>query len=121
MYDGFLEAISLALLRDGVLDVRTATDAQLDAAAGFAADAVALTHVRFTNDGVEEGLPEGSFAAHQAWSGDVLFALGTRRPRVTSTSARSSGSGRPDREDRRVRPDGGLRAWTALPSSRTRS
>ena len=76
MYDGFLEAISLALLRDGVRDVRTATDAQLDAAVGSLADAVALTHVRFTNDGVEEGLPEGAFAAHQAWSGDVLSAPG---------------------------------------------
>lgn len=76
MYDGFLEAISLALLRDGVLDVRTATDAQLDAAVGSLADAVSLTHVRFTNDGVEEGLPEGAFAAHQAWSGDVLSAPG---------------------------------------------
>ena len=76
MYDGFLEAMSLALLRDGVTDVRSATDDQLDAAARALTEAVAATDVRFTNDGVEEGLPEGEFAAHQAWSGDVLSAPG---------------------------------------------
>jgi spermidine/putrescine transport system substrate-binding protein len=54
--------------------VRAATDGQLDAATRALADAVAITGVRFTNDGVEEGLPEGEFAAHQAWSGDVLAA-----------------------------------------------
>jgi spermidine/putrescine transport system substrate-binding protein len=76
MYDGFLEALSLALLRDGVLDVQAATDGQLEVAAAALADAVATTRVRFTNDGVAEGLPEGTFAAHQAWSGDVLSAPG---------------------------------------------
>jgi spermidine/putrescine transport system substrate-binding protein len=76
MYDGFLEAMSLALLRGGVTDVRAATDRELDAAASALSDAVAITDVRFTNDGVEEGLPEGDFAAHQAWSGDVLSAPG---------------------------------------------
>jgi spermidine/putrescine transport system substrate-binding protein len=74
MYDGYLEAMSLALLRDGVSDVRAATDAQLEAAVRALSEAVAIADVRFTNDGVEEGLPEGEFAAHQAWSGDVLAA-----------------------------------------------
>ncbi len=74
MYDGFLEAMSLALLRDGVTDVRAVDDDQLSAAAQALSDAVAITDVRFTNDGVEEGLPEGAFSAHQAWSGDVLSA-----------------------------------------------
>jgi spermidine/putrescine transport system substrate-binding protein len=76
MYDGFLEALSLALLRDGVADVHAVTDAQLAAAAAALDDAVSVAGVRFTNDGVEEGLPEGEFAAHQAWSGDVLSAPG---------------------------------------------
>ena len=74
MYDGYLEAMSLALLRDGVADVHAATDAQLEAAVAALVDAVAITGVRFTNDGAEEGLPEGEFAVHQAWSGDVLSA-----------------------------------------------
>jgi len=76
MYDGFLEALSLALLRDGVADVHAATDAQLADAASALVDAIALTALRFTNDGVEEGLPDGEFAVHQAWSGDVLSAPG---------------------------------------------
>ena len=76
MYDGYLEALSLALLRDGVADVRAATDEQLAMAADALRSAVEITDVRFTNDGVAEGIPEGEFAAHQAWSGDVLSAPG---------------------------------------------
>ena len=76
MYDGFLEALSLALLRDGVAVVHAASDAQLAASAAALDEAVSVAGVRFTNDGVEEGLPEGEFAAHQAWSGDVLSAPG---------------------------------------------
>ena len=112
MYDGFLEAMSLALLRDGVRDVRAATDGQLDAATRALADAVATTGVRFTNDGVEEGLPEGEFAAHQAWSGDVLAAPhyaaaeGDAESRASPALLVAAGAG----EDRRVRPDGGVRA-----------
>lgn len=74
MYDDYLEALSLALMRDGVLDVRTASEAQLRAAANALTRAVQAADVRFTDDGAEEGLPEGTFAAHQAWSGDVLTA-----------------------------------------------
>ena len=74
MYDDYLEALSLALLRDGVRDVRTATEAQLRTAADALGRAVREAGVRFTDDGAEEGLPEGTFVAHQAWSGDVLTA-----------------------------------------------
>jgi spermidine/putrescine transport system substrate-binding protein len=74
IYDEYLEALSLALLRDGVVDLRSATDAELARAADGLREAVRVAGVRFTLDGAEEGLPEGEFAAHQAWSGDVLTA-----------------------------------------------
>lgn len=74
IYDAYLEALSLALLRDGVTDLRSATDADLERAAGDLEEAIRVAGVRFTIDGAEEGLPEGEFAAHQAWSGDILTA-----------------------------------------------
>ncbi len=72
MYDDHLEALSMLLRRRGIADVVHATDEQLTAAADDLAAARAATRVRLTNDGVAEGLPEGAFALHQAWSGDVL-------------------------------------------------
>ncbi|MGZ4148898.1 MAG: polyamine ABC transporter substrate-binding protein [Actinomycetota bacterium] len=74
MYDDYLEAISLALQRDGVGDVRDATEAQLRAAGDLLAEAVRDAGLAFTVDGAQEGLAEGTFAAHQAWSGDILSA-----------------------------------------------
>jgi spermidine/putrescine transport system substrate-binding protein len=74
IYDDYLEALSLALLRDGVLDLRAATDDDLRRAATSLEIAVRRAGVVFTVDGAEDGLAEGEFAAHQAWSGDVLTA-----------------------------------------------
>jgi spermidine/putrescine transport system substrate-binding protein len=74
IYDAYREALSLALFRDGVVDLRDATDAELERAANALEEAVRVADVRFTLEGAEEGLPEGEFAAHQAWSGDILTA-----------------------------------------------
>jgi spermidine/putrescine transport system substrate-binding protein len=74
MYDEYLEALSLSLLHDGVIDLHAATDAQLERAADGLERAVRDAGVRFTDDGAAEGLPQGRFVAHQAWSGDVLTA-----------------------------------------------
>lgn len=74
IYDEYLEGLSLALLRDGVADLRGATDDQLGRAADALDEAVRVAGLRFTLDGAEEGLPEGEFVAHQSWSGDVLTA-----------------------------------------------
>jgi spermidine/putrescine transport system substrate-binding protein len=74
MYDDYLEAVSLALQREGVRDVRDATEAQLRAAGDLLAEAVRSAGLAFTVDGAQEGLAEGTFAAHQAWSGDILSA-----------------------------------------------
>jgi spermidine/putrescine transport system substrate-binding protein len=74
IYDAYRDALALGLQRAGVTDLRAASDAELGVAADFLAEAVAVTNARFTDDGAEEGLPEGTFAVHQAWSGDILTA-----------------------------------------------
>ena len=74
IYDAYRDAIALGLQQAGVHDLRAATSDQLTAAGNFLADAVARTNARFTDDGAEEGLPERTFAVHQAWSGDILTA-----------------------------------------------
>jgi spermidine/putrescine transport system substrate-binding protein len=79
LYDEYLEALSLSLLHDGVVDLHAATDLQLRRAADGLRRAVLDVGVRFTDDGAEEGLPEGAFVAHQAWSGDILTAHGYGR------------------------------------------
>ncbi len=74
IYDAYRDALALGLQRAGVTDLRAANDAELAAAADFLEAAVAATDARFTDDGASEGLPEGTFAVHQAWSGDILTA-----------------------------------------------
>ena len=74
IYDAYRDAIALGLQQAGVQDLTAATSDQLTAAGNFLADAVAQTDARFTDDGAEEGLPEKTFAVHQAWSGDILTA-----------------------------------------------
>ena len=74
IYDAYRDALALGLQRAGVTDLRAASDAELTAAADFLAESVAVTNARFTDDGAEEGLPEGMFAVHQSWSGDILTA-----------------------------------------------
>jgi spermidine/putrescine transport system substrate-binding protein len=74
VYDAYLEALSLALIRDGVVNLRATTETDLERAADALEEAVRVADLRFTIDGAEEGLPRGEFVAHQAWSGDVLTA-----------------------------------------------
>jgi spermidine/putrescine transport system substrate-binding protein len=73
-YDAYREALALGLQREGVADLRAADGAQLEAAGDFLLEAVRRTGARFTYEGAEEGLPERTFAVHQAWSGDILTA-----------------------------------------------
>jgi spermidine/putrescine transport system substrate-binding protein len=74
MYDDYVEALSLALQRRGVTDLRAATEDQLAAAASDLETAVREVGVEFTADGAWDGLPGGEFSIHQAWSGDILTA-----------------------------------------------
>jgi spermidine/putrescine transport system substrate-binding protein len=74
MYDDYVEALSLALQRRGVADLRAATDDELAGAAADLGAAVRDVGVKFTADGAWCGLADGEFSVHQAWSGDILTA-----------------------------------------------
>ncbi|MGZ4154215.1 MAG: extracellular solute-binding protein [Actinomycetota bacterium] len=74
IYDDYREAISLALLHNGVANLNTADAAELDAAA---ADLVRLRRsagVRISRDGPYTALPAGDLWLHQATSADMVGA-----------------------------------------------
>lgn len=72
LYDSFTDTIALALLRNGVTDPSQATEAELDAAGDALVELIDLVGVRYTIDGAYVGIPEGRFALHHAWSGDLV-------------------------------------------------
>lgn len=81
VYDSYREAMALALLNRGETDLLGAGSSALR---GAADDLIRLlrTGGMLTLEGAYEGLPEGEFAAHQAWSGDLISAAryGRRSP-----------------------------------------
>ncbi len=73
LYDDYREALAMALLHDGFTDVNTADRAALDSAAADLMSMGDVTAPTATYEGAYEGLPEGEFAVHQAWSGDMIY------------------------------------------------
>jgi spermidine/putrescine transport system substrate-binding protein len=67
------EAISLALLRAGNLNVNTTSAAQIQAAGRALSQLSALTDVRIDNNDYTD-VPTGKTWIHQAWSGDMAMA-----------------------------------------------
>ncbi|HEX6287189.1 MAG TPA: spermidine/putrescine ABC transporter substrate-binding protein, partial [Acidimicrobiia bacterium] len=72
LLDSFTDTIALALFRNGVADPSQATEADLEAAGDALVELVDLMNVRYTIDGAYAGIPEGRFALHHAWSGDLV-------------------------------------------------
>jgi spermidine/putrescine transport system substrate-binding protein len=72
LYDSFTDTIAMALLRNGVADPGEATEAELEAAGDALVELIDLVDVRYTIDGAYVGIPEGRFALHHAWSGDLV-------------------------------------------------
>lgn len=72
LYDSFTDTIAMALFRNGVTDPSQATEAELTAAGDALVELVDLVGVRYTIDGAYVGIPEGRFALHHAWSGDLV-------------------------------------------------
>ncbi len=72
LYDDYREAMAVAMLRDQgeATDVNTADAAAIEAAKQRLIELNALD-IRYTIDGTYAGIPEGKFALHQAWSGDI--------------------------------------------------
>lgn len=72
LLDSFTDTIAMALFRNGVADPSQATEAELEAAGDSLVELVDLMNVRYTIDGAYAGIPEGRFALHHAWSGDLV-------------------------------------------------
>ncbi|HLF43441.1 MAG TPA: spermidine/putrescine ABC transporter substrate-binding protein [Acidimicrobiia bacterium] len=72
MLDSFTDVIPLALFRNGVSDPSQATEAELIAAGDALVELIDLVDIRYRIDGSYAGLPEGRYAIHEAWSGDLV-------------------------------------------------
>ncbi len=72
LLDSFTDTIAMALFRNGVADPSMATDAELEAAGDSLVELIDLMNVRYTIDGAYQGIPEGRFGLHHAWSGDLV-------------------------------------------------
>ncbi len=74
LYDDFEETLQVAMFRAGIQDPTKAGQADLDAAAAALAELVDLVDIRYTIDGAYDGIPQGKFGLHHAWSGDMVNA-----------------------------------------------
>ena len=74
IYDDYREAMTMVLLRNGIEEVNTDDPEQINMARDQLIEMADAVNVRTTIDGVYSGIPEGKFAIHQSWSGDIVAA-----------------------------------------------
>ena len=74
LYDDFRETMQMAMFRAGISQPREATPDQVAAAADSLIELVDLMDIIYTIDGAYQGIPEGRFGLHLAWSGDMVNA-----------------------------------------------
>lgn len=85
MLDDQREGLGMALLRNGVTDVNTDNQREIDTARGAIQELINDVNLRFyTND--YQHIADGSIWLHQAWSGDIT-AIGYYLPKGTPVSA----------------------------------
>jgi len=76
IYDDYRESISLALMKNGITDLNTSSQADLTNAQNELIAMINAVGVRTDINGVYIGMPAGRFDAHLAWSGDAVAAWG---------------------------------------------
>jgi spermidine/putrescine transport system substrate-binding protein len=74
IYDDYREAISMALLKNGITDLNTGSQADLNKVQTDLVAMVNAVDVRTDINGAYLKLPKGEFDVHQAWSGDMVAA-----------------------------------------------
>lgn len=72
--DSYRDTIGEMLLRNGITDVNTESDADLALAERDLLALVDAVDVRTTINGSYQGLPQGEFDLHVSWSGDAVAA-----------------------------------------------
>jgi spermidine/putrescine transport system substrate-binding protein len=74
IYDDYREAMSMVLLRNGEENVNTGDPDAIEMVKEQLIELADKVNVRTTIDGAYARLPEGQFAIHQSWSGDIVAA-----------------------------------------------
>jgi spermidine/putrescine transport system substrate-binding protein len=74
IYDDYRESISLGLMKNGITDLNTTKQSDLDTAQNDLVGMIDAVNVRSQINGVYIGIPKGTFDAHLGWSGDAVGA-----------------------------------------------
>jgi spermidine/putrescine transport system substrate-binding protein len=74
IYDSYRDAMDMVLLRNGITDINTDDPKHIELVRKDLVDMADKTSVRTTINGAYAKLPEGDFAIHQSWSGDIVAA-----------------------------------------------
>ena len=72
IYDSYRESISMALIKNGITDLNTTSQANLNVAQQDLVAMIGAVDVRLDNNGVYIGIPKGIYDVHLAWSGDAV-------------------------------------------------
>jgi spermidine/putrescine transport system substrate-binding protein len=72
IYDDYREAISLALLKNGISDLNTGNPKYINQAQKSLVSLIGAVNVRTSINGAYIGIPKGNYDVHQAWSGDMV-------------------------------------------------
>jgi spermidine/putrescine transport system substrate-binding protein len=75
LYDDYRETIGVGMYKSGLDDqINSAEPDALEECKNNLIELVDLVNVRYTIDGVYQGLPEEKFGIHHSWSGDIVNA-----------------------------------------------
>ena len=72
IYDDYREAMTMVMLKNGVSDINTGDPKVIAQVEKELVELSKAVNVKTTIDGAYSRLPEGIFALHQAWSGDIV-------------------------------------------------
>jgi len=76
VYDSYRDTIQTALLRNGITDINTGSQADLDVARDDLLAMIDAVNPRATINGAYKRLPQDEFDVHLSWSGDIVAGWG---------------------------------------------
>lgn len=76
VYDSYRDTIQTALLKNGITDINTGRQQDLDVARDDLLAMIDLVNPRATINGSYKLLPRGDFDVHVSWSGDIVAGWG---------------------------------------------
>jgi spermidine/putrescine transport system substrate-binding protein len=79
VYDSYRDTMGEVLLRNGITDVNTSKQSDIDLAQNQLLDMIDTVDVRYSINGAYKLLPENQYDVHMSWSGDIVagwFYLG---------------------------------------------